>query len=45
MNFALIFAMSGKQKSLLEHLGMPEAAEITFEPSKINTLLQQVDFT
>ncbi len=37
--------IAGKQKSLLEHLGMPEAAEITFEPGKINNLLQRVDFT
>ncbi len=36
--------ITGKQKSLLEHLAMPAAAEITFEPSKIDNLLQQADF-
>ncbi len=36
--------IAGKQKSLLEHLAMPEAADIDFEADKINPLFQQAEF-
>ncbi len=36
--------IAGKQKSLLEHLAMPEAADIMFEPDTIQNLLQQAEF-
>ncbi len=36
--------IAGRQKSLLERLAMPEAADIDFETCKIKNLIQQVNF-
>ncbi len=36
--------IAGTQKSLLEHLAMPETAEIAFTPPKLKSIIQQVDF-